>query len=146
MISHDNYTWITDATVDVTQMLTPEKYGTLRCLSLLPLSHVAAQMVDLILAVRIGMTVFFADPSALQGNLVKFLKAARPYARNYLGLLLCLFQEFGKNWKKELLRLVHRLLDLRERLQTGQKEWQLRAHLQRLTEGRCLEDGESQKN
>jgi long-chain-fatty-acid--CoA ligase ACSBG len=59
-------------------MITPEKQGNIRCLSLLPLSHVAAQMVDLILAVRIGMTVFFADPSALQGNLVKFLKAARP--------------------------------------------------------------------
>lgn len=78
MISHDNYTWVTDATVEVTQMLTPDKVGKIRVLSLLPLSHVAAQLVDLVIAVRIGMNVFFTDPSALQGNLVHFLKACRP--------------------------------------------------------------------
>ena len=80
MISHDNYTWVTDATVEVTQMLTPDKVGKIRVLSLLPLSHVAAQLVDLVLAVRIGMNVFFTDPSALQGNLVHFLKACKPYS------------------------------------------------------------------
>lgn len=78
MISHDNYTWVTDATVEVTQMLTPDKIGKIRVLSLLPLSHVAAQLVDLVLSVRIGMNVFFTDATALQGNLVHFLKACRP--------------------------------------------------------------------
>jgi hypothetical protein len=44
----------------------------------LPLSHVAAQFIDLIVAVKFGFSVFFTDPTALQGNLVKFLKIAKP--------------------------------------------------------------------
>jgi long-chain-fatty-acid--CoA ligase ACSBG len=47
-------------------------------LSLLPLSHVAAQLVDLVISVRMGYSVYFTDPSALQGNLVKFLQVCRP--------------------------------------------------------------------
>lgn len=47
-------------------------------LSLLPLSHVAAQLVDLVISVRMGYSLFFTDPSALQGNLVKFLQVCRP--------------------------------------------------------------------
>jgi long-chain-fatty-acid--CoA ligase ACSBG len=47
-------------------------------LSVLPLSHVAAQIVDLVLSVRFGFSLFFADATALQGNLVYFLKIAQP--------------------------------------------------------------------
>ena len=47
-------------------------------LSLLPLSHVAAQLVDLVISVRMGYSLYFTDPSALQGNLVKFLQVCRP--------------------------------------------------------------------
>lgn len=45
---------------------------------MLPLSHVAAQLVDLVITIRGGANVFFTDPSALQGNLVKFMLACRP--------------------------------------------------------------------
>ena len=47
-------------------------------LSLLPLSHVASQLVDLVISVQMGYRLYFADPSALQGNLVRFLQVSRP--------------------------------------------------------------------
>lgn len=47
---------------------------------MLPLSHVAAQLTDLVLSINFGFNVFFTDPSALQGNLVKFLLIAKPYS------------------------------------------------------------------
>lgn len=78
MISHDNYTYICDISARATGLWVPEKEGTVRLLSLLPLSHVAAQVVDLVIAIRGGANVFFADATALQGNLVKFLQACRP--------------------------------------------------------------------
>ena len=78
MISHDNYTYISDTAGRATKLWTPEKEGKSRVLSLLPLSHVAAQLVDLIIAIRGGANLFFTDPSALQGNLVKFLQACKP--------------------------------------------------------------------
>jgi long-chain-fatty-acid--CoA ligase ACSBG len=79
MISHDNYTWVTDSISSIMKLNTPEKLGTGRLISLLPLSHVAAQLLDLVVSLRVGNNVFFTDPSALQGNLVKFLLACRPY-------------------------------------------------------------------
>lgn len=78
MISHDSYTWVTDATCKKFDFFTPELYGKGRALSMLPLSHVAAQICDLVIAVRTGTSVFFADPSALQGNLLKFLQVSKP--------------------------------------------------------------------
>ena len=45
---------------------------------MLPLSHVAAQFIDLIMPVKFGFNVFFTDPTALQGNLVKFLQICKP--------------------------------------------------------------------
>jgi len=78
MISHDNYTWTTNA-IGKTVGLDAEGLNDRgRILSLLPLSHVAAQLLDLIVCVHFGGSLFFADPSALQGNLVKFLLIARP--------------------------------------------------------------------
>lgn len=47
-------------------------------ISMLPLSHVAAQLVDLVLCIRFGFNLFFTDPSALQGNLVRFLLISKP--------------------------------------------------------------------
>jgi long-chain-fatty-acid--CoA ligase ACSBG len=78
MISHDNYTWIAMTTIKRFNFDTPERIGKGRMLSLLPLSHVASQITDLIIAVKMGYNVFFADPSALQGNLVRFLLVCRP--------------------------------------------------------------------
>ena len=78
MVSHDNYTYIADVSAKNTGSLTPEKIGKGRNLSLLPLSHVAAQLSDLVVCLRLGANVFFPDATALQGNLVKFLQISRP--------------------------------------------------------------------
>ena len=40
-----------------------------RIISYLPLSHIAAQMIDIIAAVMIGHTVWFAQPDALKGTI-----------------------------------------------------------------------------
>ena len=45
---------------------------------MLPLSHVASQLVDLVLCIKYGLNLFFSDATALQGNLVKFLHVSRP--------------------------------------------------------------------
>ena len=78
MISHDNYTWVTGAIGEHFQLKNSGLIGKGRLISMLPLSHVAAQLVDLVLCIKFGLSVFFTDPSALQGNLVKFLHIARP--------------------------------------------------------------------
>lgn len=78
MISHDNYTWVTDAIGANFRFHLPERLGKGRMISMLPLSHVAAQLVDLVLCIRFGFNLFFTDPTALQGNLVKFLHIAKP--------------------------------------------------------------------
>jgi len=46
--------------------------------SYLPLSHVAATITDIYLALYGGGTVWFADKTALQGSLVDYLKECRP--------------------------------------------------------------------
>lgn len=96
MISHDNYTWITDAIAVKIGISDPEKIGKNRIISLLPLSHVAAQLLDLVVSVRFGVSVYFADPSALQGNLVKFLLISRPYDFVNIEPFSYQFQEYGK--------------------------------------------------
>ena len=78
MISHDSYTWVTDALGEHFKINTMDVIGTGRLISMLPLSHVAAQLTDLVLCIRFGFSIFFTDPTALQGNLVRFLHIARP--------------------------------------------------------------------
>ena len=68
---------------------------------MLPLSHIAAQLIDLVVTVRAGGNLFFTDPSALQGNLVKFLLACRPYLFNNSELFSSLFLECGKKCRKK---------------------------------------------
>lgn len=79
MISHDNYTWVAQASIRRFDFDNPEKFSNGRGLSLLPLSHVASQLIDLVICPMLGWSLFFADASALQGNLLKFLLVARPY-------------------------------------------------------------------
>lgn len=49
-----------------------------RIVSYLPLSHVAAQMVDIYIPLNCAGTLYFADKDALKGTLVNNLKEARP--------------------------------------------------------------------
>lgn len=108
MISHDSYTWVTDAISSNLKINAPEKLGKGRIISLLPLSHVAAQLLDLVVSVRLGGNVFFTDPSALQGNLVKFLVACKPYPCHYSAQCFSECLGFGKRYKKVSLLLARK--------------------------------------
>ncbi|XP_033974393.1 long-chain-fatty-acid--CoA ligase ACSBG2-like [Trematomus bernacchii] len=74
MLSHDNLTW----TVRTAAPMADLKYGEEVVVSYLPLSHVAAQLIDMWMCVCFAMTTYFADPDALKGSLVNTLKEARP--------------------------------------------------------------------
>lgn len=75
MISHDCVTYlIRYIAVDYVKM----RPFTERIVSYLPLSHIAAQAVDIYLTLTIGSTVYFAQPDALKGTLVNTLKEVRP--------------------------------------------------------------------
>ncbi|TSY41751.1 Long-chain-fatty-acid--CoA ligase ACSBG2 [Bagarius yarrelli] len=52
--------------------------------SYLPLSHIAAQMVDIWIAMKVGGATYFAQPDALKGSLVNTLREVRPTA--FLGV------------------------------------------------------------
>lgn len=49
-----------------------------RIVSYLPLSHIAASMIDIFIHFYHGGTVYFAKPDALKGSLVDTLKVAKP--------------------------------------------------------------------
>ena len=74
MLSHDNYTWLCLGL----ETLFDFEDGKERVMSLLPLSHVAAQLTDIVAPAYSGVHVFFVDASALQGNLTSFLQEIRP--------------------------------------------------------------------
>jgi long-chain-fatty-acid--CoA ligase ACSBG len=75
MLNHDNLTW--DA-YSIGRRLDHIEYGAEIMVSYLPLSHVAAQMIDIFLSLYFGATMYFADKDALKGTLLKTLQAARP--------------------------------------------------------------------
>lgn len=74
MLSHDNLTW---SAISIIEGLGIEP-GCERLLSYLPLSHVAAQIVDLYIPIVVAATIYFADEGALKGTLVENLKLAKP--------------------------------------------------------------------
>ncbi|KAI4494503.1 hypothetical protein M0802_008824 [Mischocyttarus mexicanus] len=80
MLSHDNLIHDTRAVRKCADFeLNYEKV-----VSYLPLSHVAAQLVDIFLTMSLAATVYFADKNALKGSLVETLVVARPTA--FLGV------------------------------------------------------------
>lgn len=81
MLSHDNFTW--DA-YSFTVFVDGLQMGKEVLVSYLPLSHVAAQIIDIFISLTIAATVYFADKDALKGSLVKTLVDARPTA--FLGV------------------------------------------------------------
>ncbi|XP_046571351.1 long-chain-fatty-acid--CoA ligase ACSBG2-like isoform X3 [Haliotis rubra] len=74
MLSHDNVTWTAKATGDANKL----RFGEEISVSYLPLSHVAAQVLDIYLPISFGGTVNFAGPDALKGTLGQTLKEIRP--------------------------------------------------------------------
>lgn len=74
MLHHDNLCW--DA-LSVCERLQVER-GCEKIISYLPLSHVAAQVVDIYIAITIAGTVYFADKDALKGSLINTLQEVQP--------------------------------------------------------------------
>lgn len=74
MISHDNITWIVRVVVDILGGVDNSD----RLVSYLPLSHVAAQLIDIHAPICTGISLYFAQPDALKGSLAKTLKEVRP--------------------------------------------------------------------
>ncbi|KAL5460257.1 hypothetical protein EMCRGX_G033688 [Ephydatia muelleri] len=75
MLSHDNLTWMTTC---LSEMAGDNSFGVDKVVSYLPLSHIAAQISDLHLAIHHGGTVYFAQPDALKGNLLSTLRDVQP--------------------------------------------------------------------
>ncbi|XP_013176860.1 PREDICTED: long-chain-fatty-acid--CoA ligase ACSBG2-like isoform X1 [Papilio xuthus] len=75
MLSHDNLTWDAFSISERVGDLAPT-YD--RLVSFLPLSHVAAQVVDIFTTLMNAVAVYFAQPDALKGTLVETLKEVRP--------------------------------------------------------------------
>lgn len=74
MINHDNVTWTALASAE---RLCAEK-GKDRIISYLPLSHIAAQIVDIFIATSIAASVYFANKDALKGSLVNTMLEVHP--------------------------------------------------------------------
>ncbi|XP_040565125.1 long-chain-fatty-acid--CoA ligase ACSBG2 [Lepeophtheirus salmonis] len=73
MMSHDNVTW----TARTSNHYLGLKHGD-RGVSYLPLSHSAAQMMDIWMPIAQGMSMYFCDRNALKGSLVSTLREVRP--------------------------------------------------------------------
>ncbi|XP_037679882.1 long-chain-fatty-acid--CoA ligase ACSBG2 isoform X2 [Choloepus didactylus] len=83
MLSHDNITWLAGAAArDCNLCCPPVKQEVV--ISYLPLSHIAAQMMDLWIPIKVGGLTFFAQPDALKGSLVNTLQEVKPTA--FLGV------------------------------------------------------------
>ena len=76
MITNDNITWTCRT------MLLCSRYQSMNptdvMISYLPLSHIAAQMLDLHIPMYTGTQIYFAQPDALKGSLGQTLKEVRP--------------------------------------------------------------------
>ncbi|XP_063003028.1 long-chain-fatty-acid--CoA ligase ACSBG2 isoform X1 [Elgaria multicarinata webbii] len=79
MLSHDNITWTARAGGEYVNLSKATEQQEI-VVSYLPLSHVAAQMIDIWLPVTFGIQTYFAQPDALKGTLVDTLKEVRPTA------------------------------------------------------------------
>lgn len=74
MLSHDNLIFAARTGGDGLNV----KEGSEVIVSYLPLSHVAAQIVDIYFAIVNGITIYFAQPDAQKGTLIETLKEVRP--------------------------------------------------------------------
>lgn len=74
MISHDNITWTSQNIIDHYMDLN----HTDRVISYLPLSHIAAQLIDIFCMLLLGGCTYFAQPDALKGTLTTTMKEVKP--------------------------------------------------------------------
>lgn len=76
MLSHDNLTWTAEMVCKTTGLRQTEEQDIV--VSYLPLSHIAAQMIDVWITMKVGAVVYFAQPDALKGSLVTTMREVRP--------------------------------------------------------------------
>jgi len=81
MVTHDNITWTAACQMAETGGREDAPFAVV---SYLPLSHIAAQMVDIHAPLCVAGEVWFAAPDALKGSLVNTLKEVRP--THFLGV------------------------------------------------------------
>jgi len=74
MLSHDNLTFTSRTLAEVYNLQDMEE----RFVSYLPLSHVAANIMDMFMVIQCLGTLYFANKDALKGTLVSTLKEAQP--------------------------------------------------------------------
>lgn len=74
MISHDNIIYATAYLFQTAKM----KFASERAVSYLPLSHIAAQIIDCFALVFSGGTLFYAQPDALKGSLFTTVAEIKP--------------------------------------------------------------------
>lgn len=74
MISHDNVTWTTKNICEHYMNLSHKD----RVVSYLPLSHIAAQLIDIYCMLNLGACTYFCQPDALKGTLTITMKDVRP--------------------------------------------------------------------
>lgn len=74
MISHDNVTWTTRNMCTFYGNFNHED----RVISFLPLSHIAAQIVDIHIGLTTGCCTYFCQPDALKGTLTVTMREVRP--------------------------------------------------------------------
>uniref|UniRef100_A0A8D0E2N4 Long-chain-fatty-acid--CoA ligase ACSBG2 n=1 Tax=Salvator merianae TaxID=96440 RepID=A0A8D0E2N4_SALMN len=79
MLSHDNITWTAKAAGEFVSLSRATEEQEV-VVSYLPLSHIAAQMLDIWLPLCYGVQTWFALPDALKGSLIETLRDVRPTA------------------------------------------------------------------
>ncbi|XP_008048614.1 long-chain-fatty-acid--CoA ligase ACSBG2 isoform X2 [Carlito syrichta] len=76
MLSHDNITWMAGAVARDIELKEKQEV----VVSYLPLSHIAAQLMDIWLPIKVGALTYFAQPDSLRGTLLITLREVRPTA------------------------------------------------------------------
>lgn len=121
MLNHDNLTW--DA-LTIAERLHVYR-GSEVLVSYLPLSHVAAQIVDIYIATTCGAAIYFADKDALKGSLVKTMQEAQP--TTFLGV--------PRVWEKiheKMLQIGAQGGSVKKALASWAKSYGLQHHLDRM--------------
>ncbi|XP_038632592.1 long-chain-fatty-acid--CoA ligase ACSBG2 isoform X2 [Scyliorhinus canicula] len=130
MLSHDNLTWTAYSAGNMVN-LRPATESQEAIVSYLPLSHIAAQMIDIWLSIKFGGTTYFAQPDALKGSLVTTMKEVRPTA----------FMGVPRVWEKmqEKMRTVGaKSSTLRRKVASWAKDVGLKNNLNRMNGNRAL--------
>uniref|UniRef100_H0XWM1 long-chain-fatty-acid--CoA ligase n=1 Tax=Otolemur garnettii TaxID=30611 RepID=H0XWM1_OTOGA len=77
MLSHDNITWTTEATVQSLCYKCPPE-GQEVLVNYLPLAYMGAQIFDMWVTIEVAGALYFAQPDGVKGSLMDILREVRP--------------------------------------------------------------------